>query len=290
LTDLPQPRTGVVEHDGAKLTYDSVGARPALVLLHAGIADRRMWDAQLPALATRCRVIRYDLRGFGDSPMPPGPFSHRRDLAALLDHCGLERAALIGASYGGRVATEFALEQPARVAALVTVGAPLGGLAMSSVLDEAEAQIEAAVEAGDLDRAAEIDVRVWVDGPQRQPSEVEPTFRARAHALARHVYEVMLAGSPEGGPPAPLTPSAVQRLEQLAAPTLVVVGALDQPDILRAAEQLAQRIPNARHALLPDTAHLPSLEQPTAFNALVLDFLAEAPCAASTLPDLTHCA
>jgi 3-oxoadipate enol-lactonase len=274
LTVLELPlQTGVVERDGARIAYDSVGSGPTLVLLHAGIADRRMWDAQLPALAARYRVLRYDLRGFGDSPMPPGPFSPRRDLAAVLDHCGVQRATLIGASYGGRIATEFALEQPARVAALVTVGAPLGGLAMSSALDDADAQIEAAVEAGDLDRAAEIDVRVWVDGPRRQPSDVEPVFRAQAHAFARHVYEAMLAGAPDGGPPEPLTPPAVERLEQLAAPTLVVAGALDQPDILRAAEQLAQRIPGARDAIVPNTAHLPSLEQSDVFNALVLDFL-----------------
>jgi pimeloyl-ACP methyl ester carboxylesterase len=85
----------------------------------------------------------------------------------------------------------------------------------------------------------------------------------------------MLAGAPDGGPPEPLTPPAVERLEQLAAPTLVVVGALDQPDILRAGEQLARRIPAARPALLPATAHLASLEQPNAFNTLMLDFLTD---------------
>lgn len=230
-----------------------------------------MWDAQLPALAERYRVIRYDLRGFGDSPTPSATFSHRRDLANLLDALGVERAALIGASYGGRVAIDFALEQPERVAALVTVGAALSGHAMASALDAAEAEIEAAFLAGDFQRAAEVDVRVWVDGPQRAPADLAPAFRARALELARHVYEV----AQDGAPPAQLDPPALARLEQITAPTLVIVGALDQPDMLTIAELLATRVPGARRAIVSDTAHLPSMEQPDTFNALVREFLDE---------------
>src|SRR5947209_8694969 len=105
-------RSGLVSVHGTDLYYEELGEGHPVILLHAGIADSRMWDEQMPVLAERYRVVRYDLRGFGRSKMVAGAFSHRADLAALLDALGIASAALVGCSFGGRVATEFALEFP----------------------------------------------------------------------------------------------------------------------------------------------------------------------------------
>jgi pimeloyl-ACP methyl ester carboxylesterase len=269
---MPLWKTGTVEIDGARLTYDEAGDGPALLLLHAGIADRRMWDDQL-ALAEHVRLVRCDLPGFGDSTLPSGEFSPLASLAALLDRLSITRAAVLGSSFGGRLALDFALEYPERVGGLVLVGSGLGGYRMSAALDAFETEIGAALEAGDLDRAAEIDLRVWVDGPRRAPDQLDPDMRARANAMARRVYEV----ASEAGRPVLPAQLAIERLEALRAPTLVIVGDQDQPDMLAIADRLAEGIAGARKVAMPGVAHLPNMEQPRVFNDIVLDFLRAVP-------------
>lgn len=268
------PETTHVTHqvapvNGAEIHYEADGSGPAIVLMHAGIADRRMWDAQTPDFRATNRVIRYDLRGFGTTAMPPGAFSHRDDLAGLLRHLDIASAIVVGASFGGRVAIEFALEYPDMVDALVLAGSALGGYPFSEDLDIFEAEIEEAHESGDLDRAAEVDVRVWIDGPRRTPDQVDPAFRKRAHELARGVYEVMSFD----GQPQRMEPPAIERLRELRVPTLIVAGDLDQPDILRIADQLVTESPGARRIFMDGTAHLPSMERPERFNTILRDFL-----------------
>ena len=260
--------------NGAPTTVDVAGSGPPLVFLHAGIADRRMWAPQLAAFAADYRVISYDLRGFGDTPLVPGGFSLRDDLRELLRQLDALPAAIVGSSFGGKVALEAVLEYPEVARALVLAGAPLGGYDWSAALEEDEAEIEAAFIAGDFDRAAAVDLRVWIAGPYRTPSDLDPAFRERAYRLARHVYEVAadVAAQPE-----PLEPAARERLSAVRVPALVLVGALDQPAMREMAGVMARGIPAARLVSIPDTAHLPSLERPGTFNDLVRSFLAKAP-------------
>jgi pimeloyl-ACP methyl ester carboxylesterase len=261
----------IAEVDGGALYYETTGTGEPLVLLHAGIADSRMWDPQVAHFAERYRVVRYDLRGFGRSRMEPGPFAHHDDLAALLRQLGVERATLVGSSFGGRVAIDCALAHPELVRALILVAPALGGYAMSAELDRFDAEIEEAFLAGDFARAAEIDLLVWVDGPRRAPEQVDAAFRERAGELARHVYEAAV----DGGQPRRLDPPAAERLAELRVPVLVIVGELDQPDMLAIATRIEQQAPDARKRLMADVAHLPSLEQPEAYNRIVDAFLAE---------------
>lgn len=265
--------SGVVEVDGASLAYERAGQGPPVVLLHAGIADRRMWDAQVPALAARHMVVRYDLRGFGDSPMPDLPFAHHDDLAGLLDALGIERASLVGCSFGGRVAIDAAIAHPGRVARLALINPALGGFPWPEELNAGEEEIEAAFLAGDFDRAAEVDLRTWVDGPERQPQAVDPAVRERARVMARHVYEVAV----DAGQPRPLEPPAVERLGEVRVPVLAISGALDQPMMREIASLLGERVAGARVVTVPGVAHLASLEAPEAVNRLLLDFLDEGP-------------
>ena len=113
--------SGVALVNGAEIHYDMAGAGFPLVLLHAGVCDRRMWDEQLPALAEHFRVLRYDQRGFGETRMPLGPFSHLADLEGLLAALAIERAHLLGSSKGGQCALDFTLAHPERVGGLVLV-------------------------------------------------------------------------------------------------------------------------------------------------------------------------
>ena len=122
-------------------------------------------------------VARVDLRGFGGSDLPAsGPLSHVHDVIAMMDHAGLERVHLVGASIGSGVAVEFALSVPSRVATLFL--SPPGGSLLATrttdLIDFAE-EGDAAVTTRDLDAAVEANVRAWVVGPGRSEAEVDPS-------------------------------------------------------------------------------------------------------------------
>jgi 3-oxoadipate enol-lactonase len=273
VTDTPGS-SRFIDINRARLYVETTGAGEPLVLVHNGIGDLRTWDDQVEPFAAHYRVIRYDMRGWGRSICPKGAFSHSRDLAAIMEALDTTPAIVIGSSFGGRIALDLALERPDTVRALVLVSSALGGYRMSEALDAFEAEIEAAMEAGDIPRAAEVDLRVWVDGPNRRPGQVNPEVRERARVMAEHVYEVIPQQSRDAVPMPPETP-ALQRLTEIAVPTLVIVGDQDQPDTLAIANLLVDKIPNARKVVMRDTAHLPHMEQPHAFNRIVLDFLRE---------------
>jgi pimeloyl-ACP methyl ester carboxylesterase len=240
-------------------------------LIHEGIADCRMWDDQFAAFARRFRVVRYDVRGFGRSDMPPEPFSHQADLAGLLGHLELERAYVVGASMGGLIAIDFTIEHPEMVAALVPVASALSGSKPSDGLLAQWAAVEEAAEKdGDVPRAVELELRMWVDGPRRTPDQVDPAVRARVHEMNTAVF--MHALRPEGTP-VPLDPPAIDRLGEIRVPALIIVGDGDQPDIVATADLLAQGIVGARKVVMPGLAHVPSMERPGEFNSIVLEFL-----------------
>jgi 3-oxoadipate enol-lactonase len=256
------------------LAHDVEGDGPAVLLVHVGIADRRMWEPQVGAFVDAgYTVVRCDLRGYGDSELTPGPFSNVGDLHELLTALGIEHANLVGGSYGGRVALEYALTYPDAVDALVLMGAGLRDTDWSEAVRDFGGQEDELLEAGELDAAIELNVRMWVDGPARTPEQVDPAVRERVGEMQRRAFEVGLALEGEFGPDEPLDPPASARLGELRCPVLVLVGDLDQPDILRVADQLAAGIPGARKEVIPGTAHVPSMEKPEEFNRLVLQFL-----------------
>lgn len=270
MADLLSPvASGFAAVEGAQLYYEVFGAGPPLVLLHAGWLDRRVWDAQIADLAGRFTLLRYDLRGFGRSSLPRQPYSDVQDLYGLLAALRIGRAALVGLSLGGMLAIDFALANPAMVSALVLAGAGLRGFTPSPE-DEATARTAAmleAVRAGQRERALDLFVELWVDGPGRQAA---PAVRDLVRAIAADYTFAHLA---PGAPPPAQVPSAIERLASIRAPTLVLVGEHDQPQIQEIAGLLEVEIAGARRVLLPGAAHLPNLEQPALFNRAVLEFL-----------------
>jgi len=262
------------------LYHEVAGDGPGVALLHSTVCDSRMWDAEFAALSDRYRVVRFDLRGFGRSELPPGPFSFVDDLRTVLDRAGIDRSALVGVSAGAALALDFALAEPERVRGLVLGGPAIGGLDWSEEVQRFGQREDELLDAGDLEGAVELNLRMWVDGPRRRPDAVDPAVRTKVGGMQRRAFEVQLAafaGEDQPGPQARLDPAAIERLEEVSVPTLVVVGDADVDDVIERADILARRIRGARKVVLPDVAHLVNLERPAEFQALLEEFLAALP-------------
>jgi 3-oxoadipate enol-lactonase len=272
MTQAPNTERGFAEINGSRLFYEIAGSGDPLVLVHAGIADHRMWDDQVAAFAQHYRVIRYDMRGFGQSAPVDADFAHHHDLYQLLGTLGVDRAHLIGCSKGGRTAMDLALEHPDMVRSLVTVCSSPGGMQAEGDPPPIMGELIAADEAGDLDRLNELEVRLWVDGSHRTPDKVNSAIRERVREMNRIALhnEGVSTGTEQS-----LEPPAIDRLEAITMPVLVVTGDLDVPPTQQAARIMGERIPNARTAVIENTAHLPNMERPDEFNRIVLEFLAE---------------
>lgn len=257
--------------NGVRMHYDVQGEGEPLVLIHAGIANLNMWEAQLSAFTPHFRVVRYDVRGFGETPDPAGKYTDYEDVRALLDHLGIDRAHLLGISNGGRIAMEVALTYPERVSKLVLVAPGLpGNNAPNDPFDEEmSAKYDEAIKAGNKELAAEINAQIWVDGPRRKPADLEAEFRKQALALICHTIELGI-GQGEGDYARPL---AAERLGDLKAPTLLIEGDEDLQSMHDIAQEIERGIPNLKRVDMPGTAHLPPMEKPQEFNRLVLDFL-----------------
>jgi 3-oxoadipate enol-lactonase len=250
------------------------GEGPELVLVHEGICDSRMWDEQWERYTREFRVLRCDLRGFGRTPLEPGVFSNAQDLVDVLEQSGFERVALLGVSLGGRVVLEVAVARPDLVSVLVLVAPGFPGHDWSREMQDAWGEEEAALEAGDLAEAVEVNLRTWVDGPRREPEDVDPDVRARVGEMQLRAFELQVPVG-EAAEEELLVPDLADRLSEVKAPTLILVGDEDVPDMQAIAQRLEREIPGSRRETIANTAHVPSMERPREFDGLVLPFLRE---------------
>jgi 3-oxoadipate enol-lactonase len=237
----------------------------SVLLIHAGIGDARMWDSQQTALAEAgFRVKAPNLRGFGTRPLEPGRFSHVDDMRDEL----AGRAAVVGCSFGGRVALELALASPALVERLVLIAPALDGWDWSDEVTVGWEEEEAALERGDLEAAADSNLRLWLE--RGQP--VDPDVRSRVREMVLRSFELQLSVGDAAEDTWP-EPGASARLHSLAVPTLVLAGEDDTADMQAIAARIASEAQAATLERIAGAAHLPSLEQPDAVNRLLLDFL-----------------
>lgn len=267
-------QAGFLNIQGAPLYYEVAGQGDAVLFIHAGIADSRMWDEQCSVFAQRYQAIRYDIRGFGQSQIPAGPFAYHADSANLLRFLKVERAHVIGNSFGGKIAIDFALTYPELVASLILVAPSIGDTTPSPEMQQFAEEEEALLTKGDIEAATELNLRTWVDGPGRTPEQVSPTVRQRVYDMQYHAFTVPV---PEGAEEIELQPPAITRLAELRMPTLIITGEYDLPHMLRLAQELAKQLPNAQQVMIPDAAHVVSMEQPVLFNQHVLAFLQTLP-------------
>jgi pimeloyl-ACP methyl ester carboxylesterase len=258
-----------VSINGARIHYERSGKGFPLLLIHAGIADSRMWEPQAKAFANEFDMIRPDMRGFGESELPPAPYSTRADIIALLDHLGVDSAHVVGCSMGGTVAIDLTLENPERVAKLVLVGSGVSGSNLGEADSALFADVEAADKAGDIDAVNRAEVRLWVDGPRRPEGSAPAAVRELVLDMNGRALHSDWASAAHQS----LDPPAIGRLHEIAAPTLVIIGGEDLPHAAANADVITSKIPRSRTVVINGAAHLPSLERPEEFNRLVLDFL-----------------
>src|SRR5262245_17708658 len=248
------------------LPHDDTGAGPAVMLLHAGVADRTMWTEHLPPLADAgYRAIAVDLPGFGEAPLGK-QFQPWSDVLETIDDLKIDRAAVVGNSFGGAVALNVAMVAPERVTALVLGSARPPWREPSSELEAAWEAEESALERGDIEAAVTAVVDTWTlpDAPQ--------ALRDRVAAMQRRSFEVQVAATEAVEVPAPaeVDPDGLIELE---TPTLVAAGEFELPDFRLGAEQLAERLAGDRPAVMSGAGHLAPLERPEAFDRLLLGFL-----------------
>lgn len=260
--------------DGAKLHFEIAGEGPVVTLIHPGLWDMRTWDREFSSFVDAgYRVLRYDIRGYGDSsrPEPGKTYSHVRDLESLLEANEVVMTALVGCSMGGGVGLDYALVHPEQVWALVPVATGLGGFEVTEEDDEWWAQrdepIEAALEAGDLERAQDLRLEIWA------PLGTDDERGARIRQIAfDNIHEILMDESGEER----LDPPAAHRLEEIDLPTLILEAEHDPPDMKRLAEFLVREIIGSRKVVVEGADHVVNMRQPERFEKLVLPFLAEA--------------
>lgn len=262
---------GYVDFDGGRLWYEEAGRGPAVLLLHAGGADSRMWDGHLEQLARAYRAVRIDLPGAGASPFPDKPYVPNDLLGRLLDALGIDRAALVGVSAGGGLAIDFAIEWPRRTWALVVVAAGPRGIDDLPPDPRLEA-FSQALAAGDRDRAAELYLEMWA------PLRTSPELDGR---IGRMIHESigMLEVRPKGLIQMPEW-SAAKRLGEIGVPTLAIWGDRDLPEVGLVGERLVAGVPGARRVVLEGVDHLVPMRAPERFASELLAFLDQAAPAA----------
>ena len=257
-----------IECPGGSLAATRWGAGdPVVVLLHAGIADRRAWHDVAPRLAGT--VAAYDRRGYGETP-PPGaePFTDLGDLGAVLDAVADGRPAwLVGNSMGGALALDAALEQPERVAGLALIAPAVSGAPEpdEALFDADLLRIAEGFEhVSGVEERNELEIRLWLDGPSSPPGRVGGPARELALAMNAVPLGHDLDEEAGAGPV-----DAWSRLEEIACPVAVACGELDVSFVVEQAARIAERIPGALHRPLPGVAHLPSLERPDLVAELI---------------------
>jgi 3-oxoadipate enol-lactonase len=265
-------KNGFLEVEGGRIYYEVEGEGHPLLLIHGGLGSLQMWDEQVPGFAQRYEVIRYDTRGFGRTETDDVEFSNRADAAAVLDHLGAASAHLVGQSRGGLIALDFVIDYPERADALISVASGVGGYQPELPEDMARPpwdEMEGLWESKQWERLADLETRVWVDGWGQPPTRVDAGLRARVHDWILLNYQAEKAE----GKPQPLDPPAAQRLSEVRAPTLVMVGEVDEPGGVAASRHLVASVSGARLVEFPGVAHMIQLEAPERFSEVALEFL-----------------
>jgi pimeloyl-ACP methyl ester carboxylesterase len=263
---LGQTQSGIAEVNNTRLYFERTGSGPAVVLLHGGNLDSRMWDDQVSPLSQSFTVVRHDIRPYGRSAPSEKGFSSVEDLRGLLDHLGIKRASLVGLSLGGRIAIDFTLTYPDRVDKLVLMGPGLTGYQFKVENDQHMKRVIDLAVGGDAKAA----MSLWLEHPMMKPAMSNPERADRIRSIAMDnlaIWQRLSVGERVPNPP------AIQRLSEIRKPTLLIVGEVDVPDIQAIVKLLQAGIAGARTEVIPGAAHMPNMESPERVNELLKAFL-----------------
>lgn len=266
--------SGFLEVNGAKLYYEVAGEGHPFLMVHAGVADHTMWDAQVEEFSGSYKVITYDTRGFGKSVTEDVEFSNRQDIYSLLKHLGIDNTYVMGLSRGGQIALDFTLEHPAMVDALIVVAGGISGFQPGATEEEMtifnrmEATWSEAEKTRDFAPLAALEADVWGDGPG-QPAGRSGWVRDSLRDMTLQKY----TGHQFEGIAQVLEPPAAERLDEVKVPTLVICGDLDFTGTQESMKKLGEEIAGAQYHVVEGTAHMVNMEKPEEFNAIVRSFL-----------------
>ncbi|MFF0087434.1 alpha/beta fold hydrolase [Streptomyces canus] len=257
---------------GGQLYCERTGAGSPMVFVHAGIADLTMWESQVEEFSKDHTVICFDSRGFGRSRTEAVDFEPVEDLRAVLDFFQLGSAALVGCSRGGQHSLDFTLEAPERVAGLVWICGGVSGAQHEAPAEQTAVfdRIEALWQAKDWDSLVDLETHVWADGPLQPEGRAPVAVREKIRQM---IFQLETRNEPEPKP-LPLGRPAAARLQVIACPLLVVIGALDTSGTRASADLLTDEVAGAERVDFSDSAHMPSMEHPERFNMALRAFVA----------------
>lgn len=257
----------------SRIYYEQCGKGEALVFVHAGMMDHRMWQKQVPFFSKKYKVVVYDQRGHGLTGNGDSAYFECNGLKAILDKLNISKATFIGISLGACTVTDLAIRYPKIVKKLILVSPGLNGWEWTkdTVIKHYEQMSDAAYKQNDTGSLIEYFIRSWVDGPMRRPGEVEAPVRLFAGQLVKENTKKHFT---DAGPLF-LTPPAIGLLKKIKAKCLIIWGGKDALDIRQIANLLHKNISTSSQYVFPDAGHLIPLEKPLDFNRIVMRFLKE---------------
>ena len=269
-----EKETGFAEVNGTKLYYEIAGTGEPLVLIHGWSFDSRCWESQFNIFAEKHRVLRYDLRGFGRSDLPDDgeEYSHTADLVALLNQLNIEKANILGHSYGGRIAFDFVFNYPERIISLILPDAAMDVTNLSTTPNEdVWAWINDTWRAG-REEGIEEAKKIWINGSPLKPAMSNP----QSAPLVRRMIEDYsgwhwMNDDPHIG----FVGYPLEHLREIKVPTLILVGELNPSIYHEWADAQNKNILNSKMEIIPDAGHALNIENPEKFNEFVLKFLSE---------------
>jgi pimeloyl-ACP methyl ester carboxylesterase len=261
--------SGMAEVNGANLYYEIGGkGQPLTLISGGGTLDRRGWDQQFSVFSRQYRVIRYDIRGIGNSSRPREPFSHSRDLYALLKCLDIDKTHIIGLSLGGSVAIDFVLEHPEMADRLILAAAGSSTDAKAEANLHSLSKLSSTVTKEGLPHVIQLilDSGLLISTENLSARETVRRIYQDNHDVFESDFHLVRLWRPA-------EPPASGRLSAIRAPVLIMVAENDNPAYNAIVETLALRIDGAQRVVINGARHLINLDKPKEFNDAVLDFL-----------------
>lgn len=255
--------SGYIKTGNDSIFYEISGSGPTIVLIHDGLIHREVWDAQFIYFSKKYKVVRYDRRGYGKSSPATGNYSNLEDLNTLFTQLKIDRACLIGASSGGRLAIDFTLMYPQKASSMILVGAVVGGFSFTKHFN---------TRGGHLPSDLKDNQKESLYYASDDPYEIYHENKAAKNKIIElvknnpiRIYGSQIIASQK-------TP-AYKRLNEINIPVLILCGEFDIPDVHAHAGAINAGISNSRRIVIPKAGHLIPMEQPDLFNETVANFL-----------------